>query len=137
MKPGKCSKYSQHSRIDNPAAACFYLRQNGSTNEYYRAVYLFQRTVQDLIDRISQKFQKDPARVTHVVHVNSKSLYILVDEDVVRKFPEGQDMLVEFLPTHRDRAIKHEQRPSSELVDGIIDPINTTLPGPLEMWLTY
>lgn len=137
MKPGRCSKYSQHSLIDNPAAACLYLRQNGSTSEYYRAVYLFQRTVQDLIDRISQKFQKDPARVTHVVHVNSKSLYILVDEDVVRKFPEGQDMLVEFLPTHRDRAIKHEQRSSSELVDCIIDPINTTLSGPLEMWLTY
>ena len=137
VRPGKSFEFSQHSPIKNPAAACFYLRQNGGVNEYYTAVYLFQRTVQDLIDKISRKFQKDPARVTHVIHVNSEGLYIGSDEDVVREVPEGQDMLVEFLPTHRGRAVKHEQTPFPEFMDGIIDPINMKIPGPLEMWLIY
>ena len=121
--------------------ACFYVRQMGSAKDYYRAVYLMHRTVRDLVNGISNKFQIDPLRVTQVTHVNSKGLHIIVDEDVVRELPEGQDMLVEFAPVHTsDDAVKHEftSRAQSEImVDGIIDPLDTTISDPLEMWLNF
>ena len=136
-KPGKFLARQHLSRANNAAVACFYVRQKDGGNEYYRAVYLFQRTVHDLINCISQKFEIDPMRVTQITHVNSKGLHIVVDEDVVREVPEGQDMLVDFLPTHQDHAVKHEQAPFSVLMDGIIDPIDSTVSDPLEMWLNY
>ena len=78
--------------------ACFYVRQKDAAKEYYRAVYLTQRTFMELISAISQKFWIDPRCVTKVTHVNAKGLHIIVDEDVVRELPEGQDIIVEFAP---------------------------------------
>jgi hypothetical protein len=98
------------------------------------------RTVRDLINGISHKFQIDPLRVTQVTHVNSKGLHIIVDEDVVRELPEGQDMLVEFAPVPTDFGLKHEfanPAASEIMVDGMIDPLDTTISDPLEMWLNY
>lgn len=122
--------------------ACFYVRHKDDNKEYYRAVYLLRRTVRDLVNGISQKFQIDPQRVTQVTHVNSKGLHIIVDEDVVREVPEGQDMLVEFAPGNADHGavVKQEfaSNPITEaMVDGIIEPVNTAVSDPLEMWLNY
>jgi hypothetical protein len=81
--------------------ACFYIRFSGneeSPHDYYRAIYLTERTVQDLIKQISSKQQIDPARIVSIKHVNEKSMQIMVDDDVVRELPEGQDMLVDISP---------------------------------------
>ncbi|RMZ91132.1 hypothetical protein DV736_g1660, partial [Chaetothyriales sp. CBS 134916] len=120
--------------------ACFYVRSKDDSTEYYRAVYLMRRTVRDLINGISQKFQIDPIRVTQVTHVNTKGLHIVVDEDVVREVPEGQDMLVEFAPAQTDGQIKQEfatPAASEVLADGILDPDEISVYDPLEMWLNY
>jgi hypothetical protein len=141
IKPGMQSKsFPPLTNTDVFPVACFYVRQKGDTQEYYRAVYLVQRTVRDLVNGISQKFQIDPQRVTQVTHVNSKGLHIIVDEDVMREMPEGQDMLVELSPGQGGDAVKQEfaAEPVTEaMVDGIIDPVNTAVSDPLEMWLNY
>ena len=140
IKPRKYRSDCPRTISNRYTEACFYVRQRDSARDYYRAVYLMQRTVRDLVNGISQKFQIDPLRVTQVTHVNSKGLHIIVDEDVVRELPEGQDMLVEFAPVHTDEAVKHEFAPSAEseiLVDGIIDPLDTAISDPLEMWLNW
>lgn len=128
------------TRLTSSAVACFYVRHKDDSKEYYRAVYLFRRTVRDLVNGISQKFQIDPQRVTQVTHVNSKGLHIIVDEDVVREVPEGQDMLVEFAPGNGDQVVKQEfasHAMTEAMVDGIIEPVNTSVSDPLEMWLNY
>jgi len=120
--------------------ACFYVRQKDALREYYRAVYLMRRTVRDLINGISDKFQVDPHRVTQVTHVNSRGLQIIVDEDVVRELPEGQDMIVEFAPIQSERPVRHEFSASSSrefMVDGDIGAGDTMIADPLEMWLNY
>ncbi|KPI41359.1 Grainyhead-like protein [Cyphellophora attinorum] len=121
--------------------ACFYVRQKDDGKDYYRAVYLTQRTVHDLVNGISQKFNIDAHRVTSVMHVNAKGLHIIVDEDVVRELPEGQDMLVEFAPGQTGAtAVKQEfasNAVTEAMVDGIIDPATTAVSDPLEMWLNY
>lgn len=139
IKPGKINHFSPPNYTNRAAVACFYVRQRDDGKEYYRAVYLFRRTVRDLVNGISQKFQIDPQRVTQVTHVNSKGLHIIVDEDVVREVPEGQDMLVEFAPGGGEH-VKQEfaSQPITEaMVDGIIEPVNTAVSDPLEMWLNY
>jgi hypothetical protein len=99
-----------------------------------------QRTVKDLVNGISDKFQIDPARVTQVTHINSRGLQIVVDEDVVRELPEGQDMIVEFASTQIDQPAKNELvSPASteEMVDNELSIFDAAISDPLEMWLNY
>lgn len=138
IKPGKINRACALQSSDTATVACFYVRQKDDSKEYYRAVYLVQRTVRDLVNGISQKFQIDPQRVTQVTHVNSKGLHIIVDEDVVRELPEGQDMLVEFAPGGDQVKPEFASQPITEaMVDGIIEPMNTAVSDPLEMWLNW
>jgi hypothetical protein len=101
-----------------------------------------QRTVGDLINSISQKFGIDALRVTQITHVNSRGLHIIVDEDVVRELPEGQDMIVEFAPVQgqSEQVVKREfvvstSTEGTEDVD--IPPLDAFISDPLEMWLNY
>lgn len=77
--------------------ACFYIRFSGKSGEddYYRAVYLSQRTVRDLMYKISEKQCIDPDRIVRVLRINENGLKIMVDDDVVQHLPEGQDMVAE------------------------------------------
>ena len=99
-----------------------------------------QRTVKDLVDGISDKFQVDPARVTQVTHINSRGLQIVVDEDVVRELPEGQDMIVEFASTQIDQPVRNElaNPASTEAIMGNeLGIFDAVISDPLEMWLNY
>lgn len=120
--------------------ACFYVRQKDSSDSYYRAVYLMQRSVKDLINAISEKFQVDPTTVMRVTHLNSKGLQIIVDEDVVRELPEEQDMIVEFSKIHYEDAVKSETRDTTGddiIVDGDVGAIDNVYTDGFEMWLNY
>lgn len=99
-----------------------------------------QRTVKDLINAISEKFQVDPTAVMRVTHLNSKGLQIIVDEEVVREVPEEQDMIVDFSKLHHEHAIKSEARETSGtgiMVDGDIAVLDSMYTDGLEMWLNY
>jgi hypothetical protein len=99
-----------------------------------------QRTVKDLIYNISRKFDIDPHRVTQVIHVNSRGVHIMVDEDMVRELPEGQDMIVEFVPVQTDRPVNQEfitLAITEAMVDGEIIPAEVWISDPLEMWLNF
>ncbi|KAK5031084.1 hypothetical protein LTS07_004819 [Exophiala sideris] len=140
IRPGKSALSCYGDRANVNPVACFYVRQKDAVKEYYRAVYLMQRTVGDLINSISDKFSIDPHRVTQVTHVNSRGLHIIVDEDVVRELPEGQDMVVEFAPSQSDEAIKQEffaPGATTAMVDGDLGPLDISALDPLEMWLNY
>ena len=92
--------------------ACFYVlvRVTGSSpdNDYYRAVYLMERTLKDFITNVAIKCQVDPTKVTRVLRINSKGLKIMVDDEVVRELPEGQDMTVEFSTADSQATLKLE-----------------------------
>lgn len=105
--------------------ACFYIRFSGKSGEddYYRAVYLSQRTVRDLMYKISEKQCIDPDRIVRVLRVNENGLNTMVDDDVVQHLPEGQDMVAEI--TEASKLEVNTQTDSS----------NT--PAPVEVKLTY
>ncbi|CAG8353511.1 unnamed protein product [Penicillium salamii] len=82
--------------------ACFYARFSATEKfrqDYYRAIYLSERTVQNLIKQISAKQQIKPVCIVRMIHVNQNGMRILVDDDVVREIPEGQDMVVDISET--------------------------------------
>lgn len=140
IKPGTSFASSKVLFSNVAAVACFYIREKEGPKQYYRAVYLLQRTVKDLINGISAKFNIDANRVTRVTHINSRGLHIVVDEDVVRELPEGQDMMVEVAPLKGESPVKRDLGPSAStdvLVDGDFPPPDTTISDPLEMWLNY
>ncbi|GKZ98652.1 hypothetical protein AnigIFM59636_005182, partial [Aspergillus niger] len=77
--------------------ACLYVRfpcNDRLSDGYYRAVYLTERTVRDLVEKISMKQRIDPQRIVRVLHVKQNGLKLMVDDDV-RELPDGQDMVVE------------------------------------------
>ncbi|KAI9039367.1 uncharacterized protein KD926_009510 [Aspergillus affinis] len=89
------SRVGNHQR----AVACFYVirRTDGQIEAYHHAVYLLQRTLADFIKRLSRIQKIPPENIIRVVRVNSAGLRILVDDNVVRETPEGQDMIGEFV----------------------------------------
>lgn len=97
--------------------ACFYvlIKVMGAApeNDYYRAVYLMERTVKDLINSIATKCQIDATRVSRTIRVNLKGLRIMVDDEVVRELPEGQDMAVEFSKIESTASLTDDQGVSS------------------------
>ena len=80
--------------------ACFYILVKvlapDAASNYYRAVYLMARTVEDLVNSIATKCQIETSRIARTLRINAKGLEIMVDDDVVRELPEGQDMTVMF-----------------------------------------
>lgn len=55
--------------------------------------------MRDLADKISLKQQLDPQRIMRVLLVKENGLQIIVDDDVVRELPDGQDMVAEISET--------------------------------------
>jgi hypothetical protein len=101
-------------RVLKPVA-CFYVVQRepganpAAKKEYYRAVYLAERTVHDLRARLSSKWGLDADQVVKVVHVTGNGLQVEVDDDVVNEIPEGQDMVLEVAKWERPPAqVKRE-----------------------------
>ena len=80
--------------------ACFYvlvkIRGDAIDDDCYRAVYLMERTLEDLVTSIAVKCGVQPDTVQRTLRINPRGLKIMVDDEVVRELPEGQDMIVEF-----------------------------------------
>jgi hypothetical protein len=45
--------------------------------------------------KISEKNKIDPERIVRILRINENGLKVMVDDDVVRELPEGQDMVAE------------------------------------------
>ena len=99
--------------------ACFYILVKllvpDASGSYYRAVYLMARTVHDLVKSIGAKCGVDSSRISRILRVNSRGLEIMVDDDVVRELPEGQDMVVVFNDIPSDpTGIDHDMTPTRQ-----------------------
>lgn len=112
--------------------ACFYILVKvlapDPASNYYRAVYLMARTVEDLVKSIGTKCQIEASRINRILRINSKGLKIMVDDDVVRELPEGQDMTVVFNDIQTEKITT---------TDGAITPAQQSSLGALEMRLLY
>lgn len=121
--------------------ACFYvlIKAPGETpgEDYYRAVYLMERTVKDLNANIAMKCGVDPGHVTRTLRVNPRGLKIMVDDEVVRELPEGQDMVVEFAEVNPSAGFKQEAGSGASTPKATQTPTRSASNGDLEMRLSF
>lgn len=121
--------------------ACFYVLikvpGENTGEDYYRAVYLMERTVKDLITSIAMKCGVDPTHVTRTLRINPRGLKIMVDDEVVRELPEGQDMVVEFVEVSTSAGFKQEAGSGASTPKASQTPTNSASNGVLEMRLSF
>ena len=133
--------YKAPAEKPNKPIACFYvlIKVPGDTpgEDYYRAVYLMERTVKDLITNIAMKCGVDPAHVTRTLRVNARGLKIMVDDEVVRELPEGQDMIVEFAEVNASTGFKQEAGSGASTPKATQTPSKSVSNGALEMRLLF
>lgn len=102
--------------------ACFYVlrrdKAEPEAREYYKAIYLMQRTLDEFITRISAKWNIDASRVNRVIHVLQSGLEVEVDDDVIRELSEGKDMTLEVVeqkqPIKREWEMSLDDAPGEE-----------------------
>lgn len=80
--------------------ACFYVVRLDksdlqSKQEYYRAIYVMERTLKDLNQKIASKLGIDATKIERTLHIIHDRLEVEMDDDVVRELKEGQDMKLE------------------------------------------
>ncbi|KAI9773320.1 MAG: hypothetical protein M1840_007535 [Geoglossum simile] len=133
---GVNSSYRPPSERSLKPIACIYIlpakSERLSRVQYYRAVYLMERTVQDFTANIAAKFGIEPTSVTRTTYMNSKGLNVIVDDDFVREIREGQDMRVEVTEVRPEASrVKREWHigPSEDDDDydvRVMDNVNST-----------
>ena len=121
--------------------ACFYvlIKVPDITpgEDYHRAVYLMERTVDALITSIAMKCGVDPTHVTRSLRVNPRGLKIMVDDEVVRELSEGQDMVVEFVELDASTGFKQEAGSGASTPKATQTPTQSACNGALEMRLLF
>lgn len=117
------SSYRPPSEKPPRASMCIYilpvLPGSPSNNQYYRAVYLAQRTQASLTASIAAKCGLDPALVLRTTLVNSQGITILIDDEVVQQMPEGQPMKVQVTE------ISDSESPPEWNTNGDMKPLDT------------
>ncbi|KAH7401525.1 CP2 transcription factor family protein-like protein [Pyrenochaeta sp. MPI-SDFR-AT-0127] len=117
--------------------ACFFVQPRIAGRQpddnYFRAVYLMERSVKELVSGIAMKINIEPTKVTRTIRINQKGLQILMDDDAINGIPEQQDMAAEFheIGTPPIQPMKREwdAGPTDIQVDGdigVIENVNST-----------
>jgi hypothetical protein len=101
-------------------------------DNYFRAVYLMERSVKALVSGIAMKIHVEPTKVMRTIRINQKGLQILLDDDAVQAIPEQQDMTAEFheiTPPPQPLKREWDAGPTDIQVDGdisVIENVNST-----------
>lgn len=116
--------------------ACFFVQPRiaGQQPEdnYFRAVYLMERTAKELVANIARKINIEPTKVVRTIRVNQKGLQILIDDAGVQAMPEQQDMTAEFheiVPPSQPMKREWDSGPTDIQVDGdihVVENVNST-----------
>jgi len=129
-------------RIIKPVA-CFYVQPRifGQTpkDDLYRAIYIMQRTLTDLVNGIATKSNIEPSKVLRTIRINKQGINILFDDETVVELPEGQDMIAEFKDIRPESPVKREwdSGPTDIQVDGDLDVIHTVQSEGYELRLIF
>ncbi|KAF2007742.1 hypothetical protein P154DRAFT_568574 [Amniculicola lignicola CBS 123094] len=116
--------------------ACFFVQPRIAGKQpddnYFRAVYLMERSVKALVGSIAMKINVEPTKVTRTIRVNQKGLQILLDDEAVQEIPEQQDMTAEFheiSAPQMPRKREWDAGPTDIQVDGdlsVVENVNST-----------
>lgn len=94
--------YKAPSEQATKAVACFYIALQDPSqpekHEYYRAIYLMQRTLHEFTRCIASKWGLDQTKIIRALRIIDRGLQVKMDDEVILGLSEGQDILMEILP---------------------------------------
>lgn len=64
-------------------------------DDNYRAIYLTERSLNDLVRAVALKCGVDPVCIISTIRVNDQDLPITAEDDMVEQMPERQDFIAE------------------------------------------
>jgi hypothetical protein len=98
-----------------------------------------QRTLKDLVHGVAVKSGVEPSKILRTLHVNTKGLTVLFDDETVVQLPEGQDMIAEFHESKPQSPTKREWDigPTEVQVDGDLDVVQNVQSEGLELRLLF
>ncbi|KAJ5288251.1 CP2 transcription factor [Penicillium angulare] len=79
--------------------ACFFIRPSNEANNVFCAIYLSERTAEDMKREICEKYHIEPSKIVRLLRIINDDLKVIIDEDIVRELPEGQTMIVDICET--------------------------------------
>ncbi|KAM5354937.1 hypothetical protein ACJ41O_001583 [Fusarium nematophilum] len=124
-----------------PVACLSILRHSQETAgkpEYHRAIYLLQRTLKDLNDRIAAKWGLDPSKILRTIHSIHGGLEVEMDDDIVRELRDGQDMALEIEEVVKQTAgVRREWGMAVESIDDAPEPTTDKPTGEFVLRLTF
>ena len=89
------------AKANDKTVACFYIRfdqgtaSSTSDDNYYRAIYLLERTVDGLRRKILEKAKIEANQIARLIYITRNGVEVMVDDDMVQGIPEGQDMIMQ------------------------------------------
>lgn len=104
-KPGKLSDLpctSAFGTDHNHLAVCFFIRPSSEPNGIFRAIYLTERTAEELKQKICEKNHIEPSKIERLLRIINNELKIIVDDDLVNELPGDQTMIVDICDTKTD-----------------------------------
>lgn len=120
--------------------ACFYILHRDPSqpekHEYYRAIYLMQRTLKDFTDSIATKWNLEPTKIFRTLRVLDRGLQVEMDDDVIREMSEGQDLIME-ISKYQNPAPKREWEMTVDAVDSEIGTQHVTQTEGYELRLMF
>jgi hypothetical protein len=124
--------------------ACFFVQPRIAGRQpddnYFRAIYLLERSLKALVSGIAMKLHLEPTKVVRTIRINQKGLQILLDDEAVQSIPEQQDMTAEFHEiTPPQQPVKREwdAGPTDIQVDGDINVVENVLSTGYELRLLF
>ena len=109
--------------------ACFYILHRDPNQpekrQFYRAVYLMQRTLKDFTNSIASKWNLEPTKIMRALHVTERGLQVELDDDVIRELSEGQDLIMEIVEV-KNPAPSQVKREWEMSLDVAVDSDNAT-----------
>ncbi|VCU40071.1 Bgt-4869, partial [Blumeria graminis f. sp. tritici] len=83
------------------AVACFYImRQDpnqAERQEYHRAIYLSERTLNNFTQGIAAKWNIDHQKIVRTLRILERGLQVEMDDDIIAGLNEGQDLVMEVI----------------------------------------
>lgn len=139
---GVDSSYRPPQERSPKPVACFYIlrRTQDSTGkpDYHRAIYLMQRSLKELNDKIAAKWGLDPSKILRTIHSIQNSLEVEMDDDVIRELREGQDMILEIEEvTGQSADVKREWEMAVDPIDESSEPPANQQTGGYILRLTF
>jgi hypothetical protein len=110
--------------------ACFYVARRSpsspSAHELHRAIYLMQRTLQEFVTKVANKWNFDANKVSRTVRVVRRGVEVEVDDDMIRELPEGQDMTLEIVELNSAMKREWEMSIDAPGEQEMVSPTTTT-----------